>query len=821
MPTNKKQRWLEEAKAKISSVGWFKSKTYEILKSQKGLEIIEPVLVEKVALTLPSQIYTNSSHEVIIRIYPKIASEKDYKIQISNTDICTYDQETNTLIFSDVSGDVDITITMNEGGISTTKSITVLKPSNDVLIDESNVFIKDVEKEFNVSLLPFDTSETIEYVSSFNDNKEIKITHVEGSTYKLLADTLGTFVLKVKTSFTEYKINIYVVESIDDVVTDINLDIDEIYDLESSFFIKPTFEPKSATKKDYLLTLNDYSVANYFSGRNQIKTLKNEGDVEIKIKMLVGGFTKNFDFKVREGALPDPVIKSIEVTNLPEVVTVGDEGKLNINITPEQFTIDDLEIVYSGGLVGNGNKFNAVSSGEGYINISSKNSDVVYQSTIRIEEPIYLVDGINVVGVPTKILADGNVTNFTYSVTPQNATNKEIDINVNGNLILNSSKDGISSTTVGEGNIIFTSKDGSNVSVTKNVKVEPVLVDGIDISGISNNVLYDDLVKTFTINVTPSNATNKTYTLTSSSNVSITGNTFKTIGDGSAFITATSNDESKTTKTFTFNIARPNISSIEFTDLLNELEVGGKTSFNVNILPKYANNNITYTTNDVLSINQETKEVTALKVGNGIITATSNDEGGLVKTVNINVVPTLVTKLTINGLPDNVVRGQEYTYSVQVEPDNATDKTYTSSVTGNFEISGTNKVTATNSGSATLIVTSNDSAKVVGSVTRNVNNITVTNFAINGLPDDELEINSTYPVTIDFTPSNANFTDVNVDVSGNLTFTYEVNSGTIQTNDVGSGKIIVTNKSNSSVIYEKTYNIVDNTPPVEEQEPEA
>lgn len=810
------QRWLTEAKAKLSKVGWFKDKSFEILKSQKYLDLNEPVLVQEVFLSLPFEITTNSTHDAIVRFSPKIASETLYTITSSDENICKYDQENNKLEFYDVAGEVDLTVTMVEGDASVIKTVNVIKLSDGVEIVESNVFIKDEEKIFTVALTPFDSTEKIELVESFTDSKEIKIAVVDDelNQYKLLANTLGTYTLKIKTNYNTYKYNIYVVDSEDEVVNKITLPLADIYDFKDSLFIQPVFEPNTATKKDYILTLNNYDIVSYFSGRNQISTFEQEGDIEVKIKMLVGGASDTFNFKVRKGAKPDPVVTGITINGLPEVLTVGDINNFTVDIEPEGFTNDDVIITVTGCIELNGTSIKAVSSGVGTLKVSSKSGNVFDTKTFTINEPVYLVDGINVTGVPTSILADGNVSTFNYTVSPSNATNKNVDVTVTGNLILNTAKTGISSNTVGSGTVVFKSKDGSNITVTKNVSINPVLVSSVAINSVPATVTYDDLSKSFAIVVSPSNATNKTYTLTSSANIVITGNTFKTVGDGTATITATANDASKSTKTSTFNIVRPNISSIDFVGLSTNLKVGGKSTFTVNVAPKYAIEDITYTTNDVLSVNQTTKEVTALKLGTGVLTATSNDSGKVVKTANVSVTPTLVSKLTINGLPTTVVRGQEYTYSVAVEPSDASDKTYTSSVTGNFTVSGVNKVTATNTGSATLTVTANDAGKIVGTATRTVSNITVTTLAINGLTD-ELEINTEYPVTSVFTPSTANYTDVNVVATGNLSF--NATTGKVLTTTVGTGTIKITNKSNSAVVFEKTYTIVDSTP----VEPEA
>ena len=125
MPINYPQKWLKEHKVEISTVGWFRPVTYEILKRQKYIRGGDPVNVDKVYIIAPDNVNVNENVRISVKLLPRVATETDYDLTISDETICTLDKITNTLVFKDKPGKVTITVIMKEGGATNTKDINV------------------------------------------------------------------------------------------------------------------------------------------------------------------------------------------------------------------------------------------------------------------------------------------------------------------------------------------------------------------------------------------------------------------------------------------------------------------------------------------------------------------------------------------------------------------------------------------------------------------------------------------------------------------------------------------------------------------------
>ena len=153
--------------------------------------------------------------------------------------------------------------------------------------------------------------------------------------------------------------------------------------------------------------------------------------------------------------------------------------------------------------------------------------------------PIYITDIL----VENNISVDvGNYTELEYSLVPQNASVKTLDIKSKNTDIVSVDGNKIVGLSKGQTTVTLTAKDGSGVSKTINVSTIQ-RVEGI-ITNQSEIVLPKTLSVDLQYTVLPQNADNKNVNITSSdeSIVMVEGNTIIGVENGTATITISTED---------------------------------------------------------------------------------------------------------------------------------------------------------------------------------------------------------------------------------------------------------------------------------------
>lgn len=189
------------------------------------------------------------------------------------------------------------------------------------------------------------------------------------------------------------------------------------------------------------------------------------------------------------------------------------------------------------------------------------------------------------------------------------------------------------------------------VSCNNNV-VETIEVSSITLTLSKNEVKVGETV-TATVTINPTDASDKTYTLSASKEgvVTISGNTLTAVGAGEVVITATSTSGAKTataTLKVTENVV--NVTDITLTLDKTTVLVGETINASVEVLPANATNkNYTITSSDTAKLSVNGNVLTALKDGKVNVTVTSED-GNLTDTVEVTINPVDVNPtLTLTG----------------------------------------------------------------------------------------------------------------------------------------------------------------------------
>lgn len=185
-----------------------------------------------------------------------------------------------------------------------------------------------------------------------------------------------------------------------------------------------------------------------------------------------------------------------------------------------------------------------------------------------------------------------------------------------------------------------------------NNTVETIEVSSITLALSKNEVKVGETV-TATVTINPTDASDKTYTLSASKEgvVTISGNTLTAVGAGEVVITATSTSGAKTataTLKVTENVV--NVTDITLTLDKTTVLVGETINASVKVLPDNATNkNYTITSSDTAKLSVNGNVLTALKDGTVNVTVTSED-GNLTDTVEVTINPVDVDPtLTLTG----------------------------------------------------------------------------------------------------------------------------------------------------------------------------
>lgn len=291
-------------------------------------------------------------------------------------------------------------------------------------------------------------------------------------------------------------------------------------------------------------------------------------------------------------------------------------------------------------------ELNDTSAGE---DIVLKNTDTCIKVFTRLADK---PKEINVEGVSLDkqsiTLTEGETDTLTATITPDNATNKNITWSTSNPDVASVQNGVVTANSAGTATITVTTEDGNKTAQCQ-VTVIQKPIEIIHVQGVSldktNITLTEGETDTLTATVMPDDATNKNITWSTSNPdvVSVQNGVVTANSAGTATITVTTEDGNKTATCQVTVEERPvQIIHVEEVSLNKEkdtLEIGNTTNLNASITPSDATNQkIIWTSSnpDVATVN-DYGVIKALKEGTTIITATSED-GNISDSCEITVI---------------------------------------------------------------------------------------------------------------------------------------------------------------------------------------
>lgn len=214
---------------------------------------------------------------------------------------------------------------------------------------------------------------------------------------------------------------------------------------------------------------------------------------------------------------------------------------------------------------------------------------------------------------------------------------------------------------------------------------------------------------TLTATVTPSNATNKTVTWTTSnpSVATVSGGKVTAVGAGTATITATTSGGQKATCTVTVRVP---VTGISISRSTLALTVGATSTLTATVAPSNASNKSyswSSSNNTVATVNSSGL-VTAKANGTATITATTADGG---KKASCTVTVTTPTSgVSVSPTTATIIKGQTRQLTATVAPSSASNKSVSWSSSNNSvaTVNSSGLVTAKAAGNADITVTTAD-----------------------------------------------------------------------------------------------------------------
>ena len=277
-------------------------------------------------------------------------------------------------------------------------------------------------------------------------------------------------------------------------------------------------------------------------------------------------------------------------------------------------------------------------------------------------------------------LIEGNSISLVATILPEDAENQNV-IWSSSNKAVASVKDGeVTAVSVGEATITAKSEDGGKKAtcvVTVNPKHIPVSAISLDKTEVAMNP--DDNVM-LTATIAPENASNKSVLWSSSdeSIATVKDGEVTALKVGEAVITATSEDGGKkATCKVVVSAKHIPVSSVTLDKEKVSLVLEDKMTLTATVTPDNASNKtILWTSSDESIATVKDGEVTALKVGEAVITAKSADgDKKATCKVTVNAKPVPVTGVSLNKQKARVFINDELTLTATVAPEDATNKT--------------------------------------------------------------------------------------------------------------------------------------------------
>lgn len=390
-------------------------------------------------------------------------------------------------------------------------------------------------------------------------------------------------------------------------------------------------------------------------------------------------------------------------------------------------------------------------------------------------------------------LTPSQTIQLSVTISPANASNKDVSWSSSNPDVATVLNGLLTAISTGSATIIVSSTDGSNIFATALVTVTNVPI--VPVSGITLNqtsaLLHPTDTLTLIATITPSNATDKTVTWSStSSNATVDSSGVVTaISAGSAVIratTASGNLTASCTLTITVPVTSVSISPTTFT-----VNIGSSKQLMATVVPSNATNKTVSwsSANTAIATVNSNGMVSGITAGSTTIRAQTADGG--FTTISAVTVTIGVQNVALNMRNLSLSKGATFQVIATIAPSNATNKilSWSSAISSVATVSNSGLITAVGNGTGIISCFSQDgnkSASIIVRVTTPVSSVRLNQTTLT------LSRNATYQLLSVISPS----------TSSNRTVTWSTSNSAIAT--VSSSGIVRGVAIGSAVITAQT-----------------
>jgi uncharacterized protein YjdB len=329
-------------------------------------------------------------------------------------------------------------------------------------------------------------------------------------------------------------------------------------------------------------------------------------------------------------------VQSVTVSPSSISLTEGDTQTLTATVTPANAM--DGTVVWSS----SNTQVATVSAGTvtalkpGAATITATAGDKKGTCSVTVLAKVFPVTGVTL-DITGKELAEGETVTLKATVSPDNATNKNVSWSSSNNAVATVGQNGkVTAVAKGTATITVTTADGNKTATCKVTVIAKVASVSLNKSALTLNIGDEE---TLIATITPSNADDQAVSWSSSNNAVAAvdqNGKVKAVAKGTATITVTTADGNKTATCEVTVIAK--VASVSLNKPALTLNVGDEETLIATITPSNADDQaVSWSSDkpDVATVDQNGK-VKALKAGKAIVTVTTHD-GGKTATCEVTV----------------------------------------------------------------------------------------------------------------------------------------------------------------------------------------
>ena len=273
----------------------------------------------------------------------------------------------------------------------------------------------------------------------------------------------------------------------------------------------------------------------------------------------------------------DVAVNSVRLDKTSLDLNIGNTAKLTATVSPSDAANKNITWTTSNSSVATvkDGTVTAVAAGTATITASSNNGKTA-SCTVTVTDPNVEVTGISLNKTSATITKGSSLT-LTATITPSNATDKTVTWSTDKSYVASVSNGKVNANSPGTATITAKTSNGKTATCTITV-IDPT----VEVTGISLNKTSAEITKGSTLSLTatvsPSDATDKTVTWTTSNSsvATVSNGTVTAIGAGTATITATTSKG--ITATCTITVKDPTTPRLNNTSVINSdiVQIGDK-----------------------------------------------------------------------------------------------------------------------------------------------------------------------------------------------------------------------------------------------------